>query len=220
MSKRKVHVELQADVAMVRIDRPPANAMDQALLEEGLAVLDEVDAMDPGAVVLTGEGRFFSGGLDLKVVPDLDAAGAAAMAEGINRLFAGWHAFPRPVVCAVNGHAVAGGMILALCCDLRVASSAATFGLTEVRVGVPYPEVAMEVVRAELSPSAARRLALGADLVDADTALRLGAVDEVTEPERVLERARELARELAGYPADVYAAAKRALRPAARGVTA
>lgn len=212
-----VHLELEGDVAVVRIDRPPANAMDQGLLEEGLGVLDDVAGEDPAAVVLTGTGRFFSGGLDLNVVPGLDAAGAAALAEGINRLFAAWHSFPRPVVCAVNGHAVAGGMILALCGDLRVASSEAALGLTEVKVGVPYPEVAMQVVRAELGPSAARRLALGSDLVDAATALRLGAVDEVVDPGAVLGRAMELARGLAGHPGDVYAATKRTLREPADG---
>ena len=80
----------------------------------------------PAAVVLTGSGGFFSGGVDLKLAPTLSADEQRGMVAGINRMFADWYGFPRPVVAAVNGHAVAGGMILALCADHRVGSRAAT----------------------------------------------------------------------------------------------
>ena len=75
------------------------------------------------------------------------------MVAGINRLFIDWYSFPRPVVAAVNGHAVAGGAILALCADRRIGAADATYGLTELRVGVPYPAAAIACVRAELSPA-------------------------------------------------------------------
>src|SRR5207237_420200 len=82
-------------------------------------------------------------GVDLKVGPTLDSEGQRALVDGINRLFAGWYSFPRPVVCAVNGHAVAGGMILALCGDYRVGSTEGKLGLTELRVGIAYPSNAI-----------------------------------------------------------------------------
>jgi enoyl-CoA hydratase len=209
---RYVHVEDREGVALVRIDRPPANAMDLDLLEEGHAVLDELARAEPGAVVLTGRDSFFSAGLDLKLAPTLDAEGQRAMGAGINRLFAGWYGFPRPVVCAVNGHAIAGGMILALCGDHRVGPQEGRFGLTELRAGVPYPSVALAVVRAELSPPVVRQLALRAQLFDPEQALRWGVVDELSGPADLLPRALEVAGDLAALPTATYAVVKRQLR--------
>jgi enoyl-CoA hydratase len=77
----------------------------------------------PDAVVIVGRDGFFSAGLDLNVVPTLDAAGQAGMIMGINRMVAAWYGFERPVVGAINGHAIAGGIVLALCADYRVGST-------------------------------------------------------------------------------------------------
>ena len=211
---KHVRVEQRGDVALVRIDRPPANALDLSLLDEGHRVLAELGAAEPGAVVLTGRDGFFSAGVDLKLVPTLDAAAQRAMVGGINRLFAGWYGFPRPVVCAVNGHAIAGGLILALCGDHRVGARAGRYGLTELAVGVPYPVVALAVVRGELTAPAARRLALGAELVGPEEAFALGVFDELVAPEDVLPRALEAAERLAKLPSGPYAAAKAQLRGA------
>jgi enoyl-CoA hydratase len=209
-----VTVEAHGDLAVVRIDRPPANALDLQLLEEGRAALTELEASAPGAVVIVGRDGFFSAGVDLKLAPRLDADGQRAMVEGINRLFAGWYGFPRPVVCAVNGHAIAGGLILALCGDYRVGPAEGRFGLTELRVGIPYPAAAMAVVRAELSPPAARRLALEAQLVGPERALELGILDELAASGEVLTRALEVAVALAALPGDAYSTVKRQLRGA------
>ncbi len=208
-----VTTEQRGDVAVVRVDRPPANALDLELLEAGHRAASELRAADSGAVVIVGRERFFSAGVDLKAVTQLDAAGQRALVEGISRLFLEWYSFPRPVVCAINGHAVAGGMIIALCGDYRVCTRAeAKLGLTEVRAGVPYPEVAMAIVRAELSPPAARVVALGAELVGPEAALGLGLVDELCDPEGVLDRAVELATGYAALPPAGYAYAKEQMR--------
>jgi enoyl-CoA hydratase len=174
--------------------------------------MEELLAREPAAVVVTGRDGFFSAGADLKVVPGLDPDGQRAMVDGINRLFAGWYAFPRPVVCAVNGHAIAGGMILALCGDYRVGSTEGKLGLTELRAGIPYPSNAIAVVKAELSPAAARVLVLRAELIDPRAALELGALDELAEPPRVVPRALEVAEEMAALPAGAYPIVKRQLR--------
>ena len=201
-------------VATVIADRPPANAMDVTLLGELVAVLREVAADPPAAVVLSGRPGFFSAGADLKAVPSYGPAEQRAMVEGINDMALGVYALPCPVVGAITGHAIAGGMVLALCTDLRIASSAGKYGLTEVKVGVPYPQAAIGVVEAELAPPARRLFAFGNALHDAQTCLRLGVFDEVVEPHTVLPRAQELARELAAMPAEVYARTKRDLRGA------
>jgi enoyl-CoA hydratase len=199
-------------VALVRLDRPPANALDPGLLAESASFVAELRSSDPGAVVVTGRPGFFSAGVDLKVAPSLDAAGQAAMVEGINRLFADWYSLPRPLVCAVNGHAIAGGMILALCGDWRVGCEVGKLGLTELRAGIAYPAAAMAVVRAELSAAAARRLVLRAELVSPAEALALDVLDELVEQASVLDRALEVASSLAQLPRSAYPVVKQQLR--------
>lgn len=206
-----VSIEDQGGVAVVRIDRPPANAMNLELLEAGHRVLGELAAAEPGAVVLTGREGFFSAGVDLKLAPTLDRDGQRAMVGRINALFAGWYGFPRPVVCAVNGHAIAGGLILALCGDYRVGATEGRYGLTELRAGMPYPAVAMATVKAELN-TAARVLVLRAELADSRAMLDAGAFDELAEPDAVLPRALAVAEKLAALPREGYALIKDQLR--------
>jgi enoyl-CoA hydratase/carnithine racemase len=207
-----VSVEARGNVALVRLDRPPANAMDQALLDEASAAAAQVARERPDAVVLTGRPDFFSAGVDLNVALHLDQAGQRAMVTGINRMIAGWYCCPRPVVTAVNGHAIAGGLFLALCGDWRVGTTQGRYGLTEARVGVPYPAVVLAVARAELAPPVLRRLMLRAHLLDAGEAQREGLWDEVVAPGDVLGRALERAEELAALPRRTYERVKQQLR--------
>ncbi len=199
-------------VTVLTVDRPPANAMDVGLLGELVATVEALTASPPGALVLAGRPGFFSGGADLKAVPGYGPAEQRTAVAGINDMALGVYSLPCPVVGAITGHAIAGGLVLALCTDLRVASSAGRYGLTEVKVGVSYPQAAIGVVQAELAPNVARQLALGNELIDAEACLRLGVFDELSEPEGVLPRARELAAGLASMPAGVYARTKEALR--------
>jgi enoyl-CoA hydratase len=126
----------------------------------------------------------------------------------------GVYGLPCPVVCAITGHAIAGGFVLAVCGDHRVASLDGRYGLTEVKVGVPYPQAAIGVVRSELTATAARVLALGNRLVGAEECVRLGAFDEAVPARDVLDRALAVARELGALPGDVYARTKAGLRGA------
>ena len=199
-------------VAVLSVDRPPANAMDVGLLRDVVAAVDELAADPPRAVVLAGRPGFFSAGADLKAVPTYGPEEQRAAVEGINAMALGVYALPCPVVAAITGHAIAGGFVLAVCADIRIASSEGRYGLTEVKVGVPYPQAAIGVVTAELAPNAARWFALGNRLVDAETCLRLGAFDEVVAPGEVVPKAIETATDLAAFPADVYARTKRDLR--------
>jgi enoyl-CoA hydratase len=201
-------------IVTVVADRPPANAMDVGLLDDLVRAIEEVAADPPAAVVLAGRPGFFSAGADLKAIPSYGPDEQRAMVEGINRMALGVYALPCPVVGAITGHAIAGGLVLALCTDLRVASSEGRYGLTEVKVGVPYPQAAIGVVEAELPAPAARLLAFGNALHDAQTCLRLGVFDEVVAPDGVLPRALEIAGELAAMPGEVYGRTKRDLRGA------
>jgi enoyl-CoA hydratase len=207
-----VTIEQRGDIALVRIDRPPANAMDLQLLSDGRMVLHELRAADPAAVVLTGRPGFFSAGVDLKVAPTLDRDGQRELVVGINETFLGWYSFPRPVVSAVNGHAIAGGLILALTGDQRIGAGDGKLGLTELKAGIGYPLAAMGIVKAELTPSAARTLALASGLVDMRRGLELGLIDELVEPDALLDRALEVAGELAALPRSAYPRVKDQLR--------
>jgi enoyl-CoA hydratase len=212
VSTRFFDVRTDGEVTVVRIQRPPMNAIDPQLAAEGAALLDELSAESHGAVVITGSGPAFSAGLDIKVAPTLDEEQQRSMREAVNRLLGGWALFPRPLVTAVNGHAIAGGLILALCGDFRVAGPDGKFGLTEVNVGVPYPPAAMAIVRSELSPPVARRYALGGELVGSEAALRDGMFDKVVAAEDLLSTAVAAARELARLAGPAYAHTKRTLR--------
>jgi enoyl-CoA hydratase len=211
------HVVVQdhgAGVVVMVVDRPPANAMDIALLGELCDAVDRLARDPPGALVLSGRPGYFSAGADLRAVPTYGAEEQRQMVGLINRMALGVYGLPCPVVGAITGHAIAGGLVLALCTDVRVASSTGRYGLTEVKVGVPYPQAAIGVVAAELAPHAARVLALGNELLEASECLRLGVFDELLPPDRVMERARALAEALAALPAEVYARTKRELRGA------
>lgn len=199
-------------ILVLAIDRPPANAMDLTLLREIVAAVARVTGEGPRALVLAGRPGCFSAGADLKAVPGYGPAEQREMVALINAMALGGYELPFPVVGAITGHAIAGGMVLALCADIRVASAGGRYGLTEVQVGVPYPQAAIGVVRAELSPQAARLLALGSELTDAAECERLGVFDEVHDAEDVLPRALHLAERLAKLPPEVYARTKRDLR--------
>ena len=207
-----VSVEAGDVVTLVRIDRPPANAINLELLDELVTALEALVVDAPAAVVIAGRAGVFSAGVDLKAVPEYGPDEHRRMASGINRMVLATYGLRCPVIAAVTGHAIAGGLVLALCADLRIASLHGRYGLTEVKVGVPYPQAAIGVVRAELPAHAARNLALSNRLIDGTEAMHLGLFDEALPPDAVLPRAIELATRTAAFPADVYAATKRELR--------
>jgi enoyl-CoA hydratase len=212
VSSRFFDVQADGDVTIVRIQRPPVNAIDPELAADGAALLDELSVEGGRAVVITGSGESFSAGLDIKVAPTLNDEQQRSMRAAINRLLGGWALFPRPLVTAVNGHAIAGGLILALCGDWRFVGPRGQFGLTEVNVGVPYPPAAIEIVKSELAPGAARRYALGGELIDSERAVAAGFFDTLVDDEDLLDRAVDGARQLAPLAGPAYAQTKLALR--------
>jgi enoyl-CoA hydratase len=214
LSANQVETKDRDGVAILTMNRPPANAIDLAFLEaldSALIAVGERAAIR--AMVLTGRGAIFSAGLDLKAVPRYGHAEQNRMLAGLNAVIHRLYDMPIPAVAAVNGHAIAGGLILALACDWRIAAEGgAMFGLTEIRAGVPYPAAADAVVQAELAPAAARELVLGGENHGAERALVLGIVDELQPANAVLERSQAKARELATAPAEGYGRIKRQLR--------
>jgi enoyl-CoA hydratase len=213
MTPGVVERERYGAVTLLRVHHPPVNAFDLEVGKELERAVEETLASDSAALVLTGAGRCFSAGLNLKVVPRYNPAEQRAMIETANRLLTRLYACPLPTVAAVNGHAVAAGLVLALACDYRVGSvGPSLLGLTEARVGIPFPGAAMAIVRAELSAAAARTLTLVARNVTGERAAALGMLDELTPAEQVLPRAIAVAEDLATMPRGSYARIKHQLR--------
>ena len=211
-----VHLERHGAIAVIRIERAPANAIELELATELARTFGEAEA-DPSTrgIVLTGTGAFFSAGLDLKVVPTYGTERQRAMVDAINRMLLSLYGCTLPTVAAVNGHAVAGGLVTALACDYRVGvEGSAKIGLTESRVAIPYPVGAMAVVQSELAPPAARLLVLVGRNTTPTDARELGVLDEVVPPGHTLARAIEIANDLAATPREAYGRVKRQLRAA------
>jgi enoyl-CoA hydratase len=201
-------------VATVALQRPPANAMSIELLERLAEAFDSL-ASDPsvGAVVLTGQGRSFCAGLDLKIVPSLADADQKRLLNALNRALRSVYGCPVPVIAAINGHAIAGGLVLALACDWRIGADwPFLVGLTEVVVGIPYPVAAIEIVRQELGARMARELVLFGEKMTAKAALERGVLDESAPADRLMERAVAKALHACRLPSIGFAKVKRQLR--------
>jgi enoyl-CoA hydratase len=192
-------------VAVLTLRHGPVNALDLELLT---AIPDALAAAGDAPVVLTGAGRSFSAGVDLKRIVDGGAPYAERFLPALSAAFLAFFDHPRPVVAAVNGHALAGGCVLAAACDVRLMSGG-TIGLTELAAGVPFPAVALEVMRHAVGP-VVDRLVLTAARLDPEEAHRVGLVHEVVAGD-LHAAAVGWATRLAEVPAPVYALAKRQL---------
>ena len=200
--RRVTALETADGVTILRLDAAPVNAADLDMLN---AVIDAMRRVE-GPVVLTGAGRAFSAGVDLRALVDGGADYAERFVVALSEAFLAIYNHRAPVVAAINGHAIAGGCVFAMCADVRLMTGG-TIGLTELSVGVPFPVAALEICRAAMG-SSATRAALGAKTIDANTALALGWVDEVVGKDELLDRAMTTARELGRYSPDAYAVTK------------
>ncbi len=214
MAEMRIRTEIQDGTCLMTLARAPANALDISFLEEIDAAIAEVDKeRDWQALIITGSDTIFCAGVDLKKLPTLDLAQQDRILHALNNLYIRLYGLDRPVIAAINGHAIAGGMVLALACDYRIAvTGPARFGLTEVRVGVAFPISALEIARAELSPHVARNWLMFGGTIDTETAFAQGALDELVAPEALLGRARQKADDLKSIPPGGYAKVKAQLR--------
>ena len=173
-----------------------ANALDIEFCDALAARFDELLSADAKAVVLTGQGRIFSAGVDLirlerRAAPIISASSCRRCTGFIDAVF--FH--PKPVVAAINGHAIAGGCVLACCADRRImARDAGRIGVTELLVGVPFPALAFEIVRFAVPPRYLAEFTLGGATYATDAALQRGWIDEVAEPDALMDAMRSPSR--------------------------
>ncbi|WP_214368106.1 enoyl-CoA hydratase/isomerase family protein [Pseudonocardia sp. H11422] len=201
-------------IAVLRLAHGPVSAMDLELCQAVTEQLRGLVADPARAVVLTGTGSSFSAGVDLRRIldggPDYVQRFFPALAEMFQVAFE----LTKPVVAAVNGHAIAGGCVLAATADVTLmADGKGRIGLPEIKVGVPFPRIALEVVRYTVGEVAYRRMILGAATHTPADAHAMGLVDQVVDPAELTARAIEVAQGLADkVPADTFAATKTQLR--------
>ena len=209
MIKRK---QVSDSVTVVQFDHGPVSALDLEFLLSLRAELAELADSDT-AVVLTGTGSAFSAGVDLFRVLDGGAAYVAQFIPALSGAFEDIFAYRRPVVAAINGHAIAGGCVIASCADHRVmADGRGRIGVPELLVGVAFPASALAAVRyATGDVGVADLVYSGVTLLPAE-ALERGLVDEVIPEAELLDRAIAKAEQLASIPAAAFAHTKRSLR--------
>jgi len=205
--------EVRDGIAILRLAHGKASALDTELMTALARAFEQEEQGLVRAVVLTGTGPIFCAGVDLVRVAqggrDYLRAFLPALDEGLRRLFA----FPKPVVAAINGHAIAGGCILAAACDRRLmALGEGLVGVPELLVGVPFPGLALEILRDLLSPGEFREAVLTGATHTPEAALAYGFVDELVDHADLIDRAVAAATQLARVPRSTYALTKSQLR--------
>jgi enoyl-CoA hydratase len=191
------------------MDGPGKNALGKGMMR---FLLDRLRDAGGAPLLLTGAGDAFSAGLNLNEVAALDATTAEPFLRMLEECMAALFLYPGPTVAAINGHAVAGGCVLTLCCDHRVAttSAAAKIGLNEVPMGLRLPPRVLAIVRSRIPRRYRERVLLGGNLFAPADAREIGLVDEIAHDPLML--ARQRLEELAASPSRAYALTKSDLR--------
>src|SRR5271168_5102031 len=209
MAEPFVALERRPDgVALVRLDRPKANALSVEVLGQIHSVATALHDDPPGAVVLWGGRRIFAAGAE---IAELAGTGADAVGAGFARALASLASLPRATIAAINGYALGGGLELALACDFRVCAEDSRLGLPEVLLGLLPGGGGTQRLPRLIGSSRAKELILTGRQVPADEALAIGLVNRVVPPDEVLEAALAWATELAAGPVLAHGLAKTAV---------
>jgi enoyl-CoA hydratase len=210
-----IDVAINEGIAVLTMRHGKANALDIELCEALAARFHALHADASKAVVITGQGKIFSAGVDLIRVGNGGASYIRDFLPALHKLYDQVFFHPKPVVAAINGHAVAGGAVLAACADRRImAREGGRIGVTEMLVGVPFPALALEIVRFAVPARHLPEFTLSGATYTTDAALDRGWIDEIAEPTELLEDALAVATELAELSPQAFAQTKRQLRQA------
>lgn len=208
-------------VSVVALNRPPVNALDHDTVCEIMRVIQEIGKdEDCRGLVLTGEADRFCAGVDVKAFKSYDTDRKREMIIDITRMTSVFLSLNMPFVAGVNGFALGGGMVLALCADYRLAvhESSRSWGMPEAKAGIPFPAGPLEIIRAELPMPVMRQLTLHSRIFTPKELLDFGVIDEIGKIKKLTERAVEVCLELGGQPA--FRALKDQTRGALRAAVA
>ncbi len=204
--------ESSRGILTLRLAHGKASAMDIELCEVLRTELETVaERDDVRAIVLTGTGSIFSAGVDLPRLLEAGGDYVQRFVEALDAVLRALFLFPRPVVAAVNGHAIAGGAIMAFACDYRLMSGG-RIGVPELLVGVPFPPLALEIVRFAIPPQHRQAMIYLGKTIEAEAARAAGIIDEVVPSDELAARATAIATQLGAIPPQAFALTKRQLR--------
>lgn len=209
-----VTYEVRGRVAWITLDDGGPNVLNTEIFNAFFTSLDaaEHDA-DVGSVVIAGRPGFFSAGMDLKWMPQLSLEQLGTIGPDMARLAHRIYIFPKPVIAAVEGHAIAGGAVILLACDRSVGTTGEyKVGLNEVGIGIPFGGFAMKLARTHLVPAAFGGGLLHGEVFAPQRAYELGYLDEVVEPSMLAGRVTRIAERLAELSPFAYIATKHAMR--------
>lgn len=205
-----IDIKTVGSVQVLTLSSGPVNAQDVELLDELTLAVRDLERSDAGALVVTGAGRAFSAGVDLNRVVEGGSGYTDRLVPALSAAFEAMFAYPGPTVAAINGAAIAGGCVLACACDRRLILPEAQIGAAEVRVGVPFPVAALEVMRYACGDQAEEVL-LGGRTYRAAEAVARGLTHRVVADDLLGEAVAE-ASDLGGIPAGAYRQTKTQLR--------
>jgi len=216
MGYQTLTYQRERQIAVIALTVPEKrNAISERMIADLLGALDQAERDRAGVVIITGSGKAFSAGMDLDELRHIAHQPLSTNLENarrISRLFYRLYSFPKPIISAVNGAAIAGGCGIATLADFTLAVPEANFGYTEVRIGF-MPALVSVFLRRQIGEKLARDLLLSGRIFDAAEALRLGLVTEIVPAEKLMDRAREIAANLlAASPTAIGRAKKFLLR--------
>jgi enoyl-CoA hydratase len=211
--RRMIERSTQDGIVTLRLAHGKASALDIELVEGLALAVAEVAQSDARAVILTGTGSIFSAGVDLFRLVDGGREYAQRFVPALSRMLLELFSLPKPLIVAVNGHAIAGGCIFTLTGDYRLmAAGNARIGMPELLVGVAFPAAVTEVIRYAVPPQHVQSLMYTGRTVTASDALAFGVIDEITDAATLDTRSMELATHFASLPPTAFALTKRQLR--------
>lgn len=197
-------------IALLRFAHGKVSALDVEFCHAVIRELEQIAASDARALVVTGTGSAFSAGVDLFRVLEGGAEYLKQFLPAMESFFRALLTFPKPAIAAINGHAIAGGCIIAAACDYRVmAEGNARIGVPELAVGVPFPTLPFEIVRARVQPTQFRDLVFTGRTVPPQEAIAVGLIDEIAPLDVLMTRAEHAAERLADIPPVTFALTKR-----------
>jgi len=208
-----MNLEWMQEIAVCRINTGKANAMGAAFFDALNRTLDQLEAESPRALVLTGYDRFFSAGLALPELATYDRPQLKRFLVRFGRSLRRLFGLPFPVIAAINGHAIAGGCVLAMQADRRICADIdIKIGVNEVQLGLALPPAALEPIKLQLSPSSWYPVFLEGKLYAPSQAAELGLVDRIVEADKLLDVAIHEAQQYAAMPPEGIQQVKLALR--------
>ncbi len=209
---KTVHVEYRDKAAIVKLNRGVTNALDLDLVAELAKALRQLrhDSNVDSLVLGSANEKFFSIGFDIPGLFGLSRQEFQTFYQAFNRACLDLFSFPKPTVAALTGHAIAGGCILALCCDYRFMAQGRKFmGLNEIKLGVPVPYPADCVLQQLVGAQIAREISYTGEFYQPEKLLEMGMVDQILSLDQVLPKALERAQLLGAMPREAFAMIKR-----------